>query len=1235
MTTLNRGRTRLFFAVVVVIIASAQLGATPLPRSASALGPFSITAAPITAGATATYTISGFVGNVPSGCFSSVVILFPPEFNVAGATLVSETNLGSGALTVSGSSVSFSPLCWTANTEATLKIGNIVNGPLPATSYSLQVEVFNPQGAVYYLTQLPISGSSGLGLAFMAHPADTTASATMTPVQVAVQDSSGNTVTSAANPITLVLGSNSAGGTLSGTLTENAVNGVATFNDLSIDKAGTYILVATATGLTSASSNSFTINLIATTTTISSLSPNPSTYGSTLTFTARVTPASGTIPNGETVTFNDGSNSIGTRSIASGGIATFTTASLSVGPHYITASYSGDSSFAMSASSSLTQTVNQAASALLPNVGYFQTSTTVIANLNGVMANDNLKAPDYGESFNSAANGPLLNQPGYLSSMDKHFLFCTVATFCNIDGNPSDGQSNKAEGLQNAITVSQQNGFNTVLYDNEPDNTNLSTPPSEFDTGSSTPYSSANVGTTAAASTSQAATSVKAAGLKFGMAPAQCFYDYKAPCYVKQPDGTTKAQYYPSEILALTPTQWQQIDTWHMQTGQCDTAAGAGHSLTPDDTMRTCLEGLVSSYASLAKSSITGNPNIKIYLSINEGNGPAFSTNGILHLLTDLKSNSAYQGLIDGFELHRYDDCSTNPSFSNALTALGYPTSFVICAPNAADSSNAGSASSITCFSYYQDGNYQTINAYQGVNSACPNPSNSSPVVSISLPDSGQGTGFSSSAAASYSTSNGNTIVQISGVTLPPGTTKSITVYSPGSTSVCVVDSPNPVQLQGLICGSVADTTQINCSVSGASAPSPYGGQYTCYITDANGNPISGGQYLTITGLSNTVLITGNGPIKIEFTTRTALTSSAQSSSDEQALTAYGQAINFTASVSVNAPATGTPTGTVSFYDGASLLGSSALDNSGHAILMSITNLAIGPHNITATYNSDGNYTSSTSTILSESVIDVTPPVVTGTPDRSPDGNGWYNHTMTTTWSGTDNEAGGTGIKSCDSPTLYSGPDGNSISVIGHCTDNAGNIGKGNFTFNFDATPPVITSSQQGQVFALNQKVVPLFNCVDATSGVVPGNCGTPITSLDTTTPGSHSYTVTAIDNAGNKATLVVRFNVQYKFGGFLSPLVNGRSYSLSSTIPVQFQLFDSNGKLVTNAHPTIFVDNLNTPGKSSGGSNIGNNFRYDTTSNQYVFNLKPSLMGLAKGSHTVLVKLDDGTIHGLMVMLV
>jgi hypothetical protein len=99
---------------------------------------------------------------------------------------------------------------------------------------------------------------------------------------------------------------------------------------------------------------------IATTTALSS-SANPSVFGQAVTFTATVTPASGSGTPTGTVTFMDGSATLGTGSL-SGGQASLTTSFFVLGARSITALYSGDLHFLPSTSSTLTQTVNQDAS---------------------------------------------------------------------------------------------------------------------------------------------------------------------------------------------------------------------------------------------------------------------------------------------------------------------------------------------------------------------------------------------------------------------------------------------------------------------------------------------------------------------------------------------------------------------------------------------------------------------------------------------------------------------------------------------------------------------------------------------------------------------------------------------------------------------------------------------------------------------------------------------------------
>ncbi|MGQ0795538.1 MAG: Ig-like domain repeat protein, partial [Nitrosopumilaceae archaeon] len=79
-----------------------------------------------------------------------------------------------------------------------------------------------------------------------------------------------------------------------------------------------------------------------------------------------------------------------------------------------------------------------------------------------------------------------------------------------------------------------------------------------------------------------------------------------------------------------------------------------------------------------------------------------------------------------------------------------------------------------------------------------------------------------------------------------------------------------------------------------------------------------------------------------------------------------GQSVTFTATISAVSPASGTRTGTVTFRDGTTTLGSSTLV--GNVATYSTSSLTDGTHSITAAYAGDANYNSSTSPVLSQTV---------------------------------------------------------------------------------------------------------------------------------------------------------------------------------------------------------------------------------------------------------------------------
>src|SRR5207253_9564357 len=81
----------------------------------------------------------------------------------------------------------------------------------------------------------------------------------------------------------------------------------------------------------------------------------------------------------------------------------------------------------------------------------------------------------------------------------------------------------------------------------------------------------------------------------------------------------------------------------------------------------------------------------------------------------------------------------------------------------------------------------------------------------------------------------------------------------------------------------------------------------------------------------------------------------------------FGQPVTFTATVAAKSPGAGTPTGTVTFKDGLSTLGTGTLNGSGQAMFTTST-LAVGPHSITASYGGDATFSGSTSSPLTQTV---------------------------------------------------------------------------------------------------------------------------------------------------------------------------------------------------------------------------------------------------------------------------
>jgi hypothetical protein len=273
----------------VTVGAAAQLAFTTQPGNGT--GGSALTTQPVVA-------VQDAGGNTVTGNTSAVTLAIGT--NPSGGTLTCTTNpvnASSGVATFAGCKIDKTGIGYTltasdgALTSATSSNFNVTSGP----------------PAKVVVTTQPGNGTGG--------------SALSTQPVVTVEDVGGNTVVTDSSTVTLAIGTNPAGGTLSCTTNPlTAVSGVATFAGCKIDKAGNgYTLTATDGALTSATSTSFNVTVGAAAKVTFTTQPGNGTGGSALstqpvvtvqdaggntvtTDTSAVTLAIGTNPSGGTLT---------------------------------------------------------------------------------------------------------------------------------------------------------------------------------------------------------------------------------------------------------------------------------------------------------------------------------------------------------------------------------------------------------------------------------------------------------------------------------------------------------------------------------------------------------------------------------------------------------------------------------------------------------------------------------------------------------------------------------------------------------------------------------------------------------------------------------------------------------------------------------------------------------------------------------------------------------------------
>jgi len=343
--------------------------------------------------------------------------------------------------------------------------------------------------------------------------------------------------------------------------------------------------------------------------------------------------------------------------------------------------------------------------------------------------------------------------------------------------------------------------------------------------------------------------------------------------------------------------------------------------------------------------------------------------------------------------------------------------------------------------------------------------------------------------------------------TLPAGTTGSVT-FKDGGTTLGT----------GTLSGGTATTSASALAVgSGHSITAVYGGD---------------GNYNTATSAALTQTVN-------QASTSTSVTSSGNPS-------IYDQAVTFTATVSAVAPGSGTPSGTVTFKDGATTLGTGTLSSGLASYLAAARSLAAGSHSITAVYGADTNFAASTSTVLTQTSNKATPTITT-----APTASGiTYGQTLS-------------------SSTLSGG---------------VGSVA-GSFAFTTPATSPVVGTASQDvtftptdttnyntvslQVSVTVSKATPTITTLPTASGITYGSAlsASTLSGGAGSVGGSFAFATPAtVPNAGNYSASITFTPTDGANYNTVSGVVNvavGKA-TVTVTLGGLNQTFDGTGKVAT-----------------------------------------------------------------------
>jgi YVTN family beta-propeller protein len=180
-----------------------------------------------------------------------------------------------------------------------------------------------------------------------------------------------------------------------------------------------------------------------------------------------------------------------------------------------------------------------------------------------------------------------------------------------------------------------------------------------------------------------------------------------------------------------------------------------------------------------------------------------------------------------------------------------------------------------------------------------------------------------------------------------------------------------------------------------------------------------------------------------------------------------------------------------------------------------------------------------------------------------------------------------------------------------------------------------------GAQFDQGAEVAADYSCADAGGSGLTSCTGDVAdgAALDTSTPGTFSFTVVGRDGAGNETTVTHGYTVvaqesDIAFGGFVGPIQDGSVVRAGSVVPIAFSLGGFHGlDVLADGSPSSVKVDCGHPGYATGGhpaqSDDGLQFDEETGNYTFAWQTRSSWAGTCRA---FLVTLRDGSVERLVV---